>query len=73
MIIVTTQKIVINADYIAYIWHEEATGCVWAELSDKSEIRLGKYKDAETAELAVKRIAQCWGGISSFNMPEENQ
>lgn len=69
MLIMAQTEILVNSEHIKDIYFEE--GQIIADCIDNREIILGDYKNEYRAEEVLQKIAQSYGAINTFYMPEE--
>ncbi len=69
MLIVAQTDLIVNVDHVKDIYLDN--GKILAEFDDNTEIMLGDYGNDNRAGEILELIAERYGAINSFKMPEE--
>jgi hypothetical protein len=69
MLIVAQTDLIVNVDHVKDIYLDE--GRIYADFIDNSEFMLGEYGNEHRAAEVLEQIAQSYGAVKTFRMPEE--
>lgn len=69
MLIVAQTDLIVNVDHVKDIYLDN--GKILAEFDDNTEIMLGEYGNNYRAGEVLEQIAQSYGAVKTYRMPEE--
>lgn len=72
MLIYTLGGTLVNGDNIKWITFGEEDGMIIAYMMDNTSIVLGDYRNGYETEQVMLKLAQSFGAISCYKMPERN-